>query len=247
MKTNILFAFPFAAVVALGAGCGDDNTSNTMDMSSGSGDMTMTATDPVKPAMATTQVERMGRATINVAVTNPFDLDYTAVGGGNGREATRKLHSEDGNEAGWVAKWKPILAKTLAIYDGVDMTCGNQFGACGMVLGCGAATAMAGRYDTLATVLADDRLYINTTKTDCSGYLGVEAASLAVADTAELCGGRTPAMDVVDFMYSAATFGATALPTKANPKYGAGDGVDKELEQANDSLTDFPFLGAPNN
>lgn len=247
MRTNILFAFPLAAAVALGAGCGDDNTSNTMDMSSGSGDMTMTVTDPAKPAMATTQVERMGRGTINVAVTNPFDLDYTTVGGGNSRDATRKKHSEDGNEAGWVATWKPIIAKTLAIYDGADQTCGNQFGACGAYAGCAAtATPTATRYDALAGVLADDRLYINTSKTNCGFYLGVEAAYLQVPGTADFCGGRTPLVDVVDVMYTAATVGAGGFPTMASPKFAITDGVDKELEQTPDSLTDFPFLGAPN-
>ena len=54
----------------------------------------------------------------------------TIYGGAN-QGATRMMHSQDQDIANWKSKWTPILANTLAIYDGVDGTCGNQFGACG--------------------------------------------------------------------------------------------------------------------
>jgi hypothetical protein len=77
---------------------------------------------------------------------------------------------------------------------------------------------------TLAGVLVDDRLVINTSIAQCNAYLAVE---LGVAGQ---CGGRTLARDVIDD-----TFGAVVGP-------GVSDNV------ANDStfLSDFPFLGSPN-
>lgn len=244
MRSNILLALPVAALIAA---CGGSSTGAADMTTTTTPDMTTTVVpDPVKPALATTQIERMGRATINVAVTNPFDLDYTSVGGGTNRDATRDKHSKDGNEAQWAATWTPIIAKTLALYDGVDTKCGNQFGACGMAGGCAVgSTPMANRYNTLAGVFADDRLYLDSTKTDCSFYLAVEATVLQVPGANTFCGGRTPTVDVVDVMYTAATVGASGFPTPVKPTFDITDGIAKENETA-DSLTVFPFLSDPN-
>lgn len=233
MKNRILFAFSVAALAACGS-----NNNTAMDMA---------AADPVKPAMASTQIERMGRATINVAVTNPFDLDYTAVGGGANQGATRDMHSKDSNVQGWKAKWTPIIAKTLAIYDSADTKCGNQLGACGAYGGCPSTgyTPAATDYQTLAGVLADDQLYMNTAKTNCGFYLAVEANVLAIPGTDSFCGGRTPLHDTVDIMYTAAAVGVAGFPVPPNTKFGVTDNVDYDAEGA-DSLTDFPFLTAPN-
>ncbi|MCB1613331.1 MAG: hypothetical protein KDI60_16490 [Xanthomonadales bacterium] len=75
---------------------------------------------------------------------------------------------------------------------------------------------------TLASVLVDDRLLIDTSKANCDAYLAVE---LGLAD----CGGRTLARDIID----------DSLGVIVGP--GVSDNV------ANDSvfLGDFPFLGRP--
>lgn len=243
MKTNILLALPFAALVV---GCDNTNTTTPpADMAvTPTPDMAM-AVQPAKPAIAATQIERMGRATINVAVTNPFDLDYTAVSGGANQNATRDMHSRDGTFAQWKTVWTPIIAKTLAIYDGVDRVCGNQFGACGMAGGCNGAAPAAGRYNTLAGVFADDQLYMDTSKTNCGFYLAVEATALQVAAASAFCGGRTPLVDTPDVMYTAATVGVGGFPTMAKPTFDITDGVAADAEGV-DSLTAFPFLTAPN-
>lgn len=243
MKTNILLALPFAALIA---GCDNNTNTNTpADMAvTPPPDLAMFV-PPAKPATAATQIERMGRATINVAVTNPFDLDYTAVGGGTNQNATRDMHSKDGDFANWKTKWTPIIARTLAIYDGVDRTCGNQFGACGMAGGCGMAAPAAGRYNVLAGVFADDQLYMDTSKTNCGFYLAVEATALQVPGANVFCGGRTPLVDTPDVMYTAATVGAAGFPTMAKPTFDITDGVAADAEGV-DSLTAFPFLTAPN-
>lgn len=244
MKNYILLALPFAAFVA---GCDNDTPTNTpvdMAMMTTPPDLAMFVPPP-KPALAATQIERMGRATINVAVTNPFDLDYTTQGGGANQNATRDMHSKDQDIANWRTKWTPIIARTLGIYDGVDRTCGNQFGACGMAVGCGGAAAAAGRYNTLAGVFADDQLYMDTTKTNCGFYLAVEATALQVAGANVFCGGRTPLVDTVDVMYTAASVGAGGFPTQVKPGFDITDGVAADAEGV-DSLTAFPFLTAPN-
>lgn len=243
MKTTLLLALPFAAFIA---GCDNNSPSNNTDMSTTQPDLsTPGPTDPVKPAVAATQIERMGRATINVAVTNPFDLNYTMQMGGMNQAETRDKHSKDADFANWRTVWTPIIARTLALYDGVDGTCGNQFGACGKFTGCAMGDPATNRYATLAGVLADDQLYLDTTKDNCSFYLGVEAAVLQVPGANTFCGGRTPLHDTVDAMYSAAAVGVAAFPNMMRPTFAVTDGVAADAE-GTDSLTVFPFLSAPN-
>lgn len=238
MKSNLFFAFSVAALVA---GC----NGNPMNPPPPNPDLAMPMPDPVKPALAGTQIERMGRPTINVAVTNPFNLDYTAVGGGMTTNASRDKYNQDSNPAMWVANWKGSLAKTLGIYDGVDTVCGNQFGACGMAAGCGGTAPAAGQYDTLASVLADDQLYMDTTQTNCAFYLSVEANVLKVAGANAFCGGRILSAQVVHETYTAAAVGASGFPVPPATAFAVTDGV---LGSGNGqySTTAFPFLAAPN-
>jgi len=243
MRTNILFAFPVAALIACGSSTTTPTPTPDLATTTPPADMAVFVA-PTKPALAATQLDRMGRPTINVAVTNPFNLNYTGVGmGANGRDATRLAYNSDSNPAAWAANWTPVLAKTLAIYDGVDKVCGNQFAACGAVAGCAMGhVAAAGDYNTFASVLADDQLYMNTTLTNCGLYLGVELASLQVPGASATCGGRTPLVNVVDETYTAAVVGAAGF--NANGTFAVTGGVTTKSTQA--SLTTFPFLTTPN-
>jgi Domain of unknown function (DUF4331) len=175
------------------------------------------------------QIDRLGRGTINVAVTDPFDITTM------GQNATRDAYNADGDEAGWVARWVPDLETMLAIYDGADGTCGNQLLA-------DTSKTDKSRYATLATVLADDRLYLDTSKTTCTTYLGVELDAVGVANSD--CGGRTPNEQVVHIMYTAATVGASGF--KADGTFAVTDGVPADGDGTTASLTAFPFLTAPN-
>jgi hypothetical protein len=76
--------------------------------------------------------------------------------------------------------------------------------------------------DILATVLAEDRLLIDTSQPVCDAYLAVE---LGVPQ----CGGRTLQRDVIDD-----TFGAVV-----------GPGVSDFVGDSNYYLADFPFLSSP--
>src|SRR5262249_2107340 len=123
-------------------------------------------------------------------------------------------------------QFKPNIATNLAILDSLDGVCGNQLLAGG--------SAIAGRYDTLATVLADDRLYVRADKTTCNTYLGAEANAVGV--TNDDCGGRTPLYNTIDVTYSALAIGQFS---------GVTNGFTQNHEGPPDINT-FPFLKAPN-
>src|SRR5690349_4996812 len=125
-------------------GCDDTSTMTptpdmTMVVVTPMPDMTMVAmpdmTPPPPPPAPQLgdQIERMGRPTINVAVTNPFNVPAPGTFPNHelDRDQTRNKYNTDGNVAMWIPNWKDKLAFTLAIYDGADSVCGNQAFACG--------------------------------------------------------------------------------------------------------------------
>lgn len=219
MKRTMQMFLP--AVLALAVGCGDPMTTTdggVVDMAP--------QPPPAKPALGT-QLDRLGRGTINVAVTDPFDLSP------DGRDKTRDAYNKDGNEAGWAAAWAPKIQNVLPIYDGADGTCGNQLAA-------DMTKTDKARYLPLAGVLADDRLYVDTSYNTCDFYLAVEANFLGVQ--VPQCGGRTPNHDVVDEMY---TFATAGLGGFMNGMFAVTDGVPKDNDGGAANLTTFPFLADP--
>ncbi len=143
------------------------------------------------------QVDRVGRPAINTALIDL--LQSTGL---------KDAYNEAVDPATWFALFQAEMAANLAALDTLDGTPGN-------------ALLDA---NTLATVLVNDILLIDTSIAACDAYLAVE---LGVTTQ---CGGRTLERDVIDD-----TLGAVVGP-------GVSDGV------ANDSqfLTVFPFLGLPN-
>jgi hypothetical protein len=147
--------------------------------------------------LSTGQIDRMGRPGINTAL-----IDLLASTG------KKDAYNRAVDPAGWAAAFTSEMTANLTALDSLDGISGN------------AVLPPA----TLASVLVDDRLIIDTRIATCNAYLAVE---LGVAGQ---CGGRTLARDVIDD-----TFGAVVGP-------GVSDNV------ANDStfLADFPFLGSSN-
>jgi hypothetical protein len=187
--------------------CGSDNTSGN--------------TPPPKPTLGATQIDRMGRAGVNTALTDPFDI-VSGMTPNQVKDAYNALT----DPSTWATHYKGNIATNLAILDSLDMVCGNQLLA--------GASAVAGRYDTLATVLVDDRLYVRIDKTTCTTYLGVEANAVGVVN--DDCGGRTPLYNTIDVTYSALAIGQFS---------GVTNGFTSDSE-GNPNATTFPFLGAPN-
>lgn len=119
------------------------------------------------------------------------------------------------------------IEKGLALYDGFDGACGNSWLA-------DAKAAAADRYRPLATLLADDRLWVDSRRTECTQFFAVELANLSGrTDAANDCGGRTPVEDAIDVYRSLLANGTTR---------GIDDGVDRDDHEHSTSV--FPFLAA---
>jgi hypothetical protein len=147
--------------------------------------------------LSTGQIDRNGRPGINTAT-----IDVLANTG------KKDAYNRAVDPAGWAAAFQGEMTANLTALDTLDGISGNSL------------LPPA----TLASVLVDDRLIVNTSIPTCGAYLAVE---LGVAGQ---CGGRTLARDVIDD-----TLGAVVGP-------GVSDNV------ANDSvfLADFPFMGPAN-
>lgn len=173
---------------------------------------------PSRPSLGA-PIDRVGRPLIGNALLGPTDT----------ADASDR-RKEQYNRAAPGA-WPSFIAdmeRTLGLYDGLDRTCGNQWLA-------DQRGAPAMRYHALATLFADDRLWINSQSTRCTQYLAVERAALAVpgAATAD-CGGRTPGYDVNNRFRSLLIRGTLD---------DAVDGIVRDDHEH--STIVFPFLAAP--
>lgn len=138
------------------------------------------------------QIDRMGRPAVNTALIDLFGTDPSMT----------DAYNTNDMPATW-SQFIPEMQMNLEILDTLDGVTGN-------------ALLPA---DVLATVLAEDRLLIDTSQPVCDAYLAVE---LGVPQ----CGGRTLQRDVIDD-----TFGAVV-----------GPGVSDFVGDTNYYLADFPFL-----
>ncbi|HEX2572889.1 MAG TPA: hypothetical protein VH877_25280 [Polyangia bacterium] len=177
-------------------------------------------TPPAPPTLGE-QIDRMGRPAVNTALTDPFNF----YNGGGRKDQIQNAYNTQNDTSRWATDYAAEIAFNLGIFDSLDGTCGNQAGA--------GATATAGRYNTLAGVLAYDLLFLNTDSGTCTTYLGVELAALGVAN--QDCGGRTPSESVIDPTYSLLAVGAYS---------GVTNGITSDATSPANNTT-FPFLGAP--
>jgi hypothetical protein len=227
-RTTGIFALVLFGAFWVG-GCGEDDKTTQPPAATATTKPTPTATAiPSPPALSVNQIDRMGRAGVNTALTNPF-FDPAIAQQKMMHEAAQDEYNGAANPAQWASMFQSEIAKNLAILDGLDRNCGNQ-----LLAGQGAGQPKAGRYDALAGVLADDVLYVNTASGACQQYLAVEANFLGITNND--CGGRTPLEDTIDTTYSLLAAGALS---------GVTDGIAKDND-GTASLTAFPFLDVPN-
>lgn len=181
-----------------------------------------TTPPPVAPHLGAMIVDRMGRAAVNTALTNPFDTVA-----GSSPNAVKDAYNAVADPTMWSSMFKGYIMSNLAIFDGLDTVCGNQF----------IADASAPRYGTLASVLVDDELYLNTASGACSIYLGVEANAVNAIPNTD-CGGRTPLENTIDETYSLLAIGKPS---------GVTNGIVSHVIPPNTpaSLSAFPFLPPP--
>jgi len=126
------------------------------------------------------------------------------------------------------AQFIPEIQKALGLYDAFDGHCGNQLLA-------DKKTETSMRYRAMATVLADDRIWVNSASGVCTQLFAVELASLTGRkDLRNDCGGRTPNYDAVNVYRS-------VLVDGTNTSVDDGVHSDEKVHSA----TEFPFLAAP--
>ena len=204
---NMMICAAITLAAAVNVGCSSDDTST-----GGSG-------GPAPPSLGQ-QIDRMGRPAINTAVNNTFELDDAKKG------AAKDEWNGNSDPSSW-SKYTAEIEANLGILDALDGTCGNQLFA--------DTTKMDGtRYATLAGVLADDRLWVNTGSTTCTTYLGVEAnATNAIPNTD--CGGRKPSYEVMKLTYTIAAAGMVST--------AVSDGTTPVA--AKTTVATFPYFAAP--
>lgn len=196
---TILFVITAGLSIAAFAGCDGDGNSTNNGGSAGAGNGGSGGTGGAgaaggtggaggQPAVPTlgAQIDRMGRPAINTALNHTFELITET------KDAEKDKWNQNSDPATWTT-YAGEIGKNLAVLDGVDTMCGNQLLA-------DPAKMDATRYATLAGVLADDRLYVNTDGAGCTTYLAVEANAVGVMNND--CGGRRLSYDVIDVSYT---------------------------------------------
>src|SRR5271155_3264005 len=185
---------------------------------------------PLPPVLGV-QIDRFGRPGINTALNHAFDSNAAEAG------AAKDMYNADPDAGAWGTEYSAEIAKNLALLDSLDTSdagngCGNQPFANN--------DAGAARYATLAGVLANDKMWINTAATSCTQYLGVELLATGVLPSnpdgglTNECGGRKLGFDVIQTTYSiAAGVGLS----------GFGSGVSAVTNKT--SGTTFPYLAPP--
>lgn len=174
------------------------------------------------------QIDAMGRAAINTALIDTFASDAD-------RSAAEDEFNETNNVGG--TGYRETMARQLAVYDALVGSCGDNplTNRASANPADGLATG-ADRYDFIASVFADDQLYVNGSSPGadagkCAQYLSAELGVIGVTGLEDDCGGRAPLYDVIAITYSAVSIGATA---------GVDDGISRDNVAQSNSR--FPFL-----
>jgi hypothetical protein len=183
---------------------------------------------PPPPALGA-QIDRLARPAVNLAANNTFNSDADAA------QAARDEWNQNADPSSWVARYEGEIGKNLAIYDGLDTVCGNQLFA-------DETKTDAARYGTLASVLADDRLWLKADATHCTVYLAVEANATKLGPNGD-CGGRKPSYEVMKLTYSAVAMGTLPATGELAATFGVTDGTTQVPEKT--TVADFPYLAPP--
>lgn len=144
---------------------------------------------PARPALGA-PIDRAGRALTGNALLHPLGPDDVAD--------RRKEAYNRASPSTW-PEFAAELAETLALYDGFDHICGNQW--------------LSEQPGALVRLLIDDRLWVDSRASTCNQYLALERG------IAGDCGGRTPLEDASDIFRSLLVAGTPTAIT---------DGVDHD-------------------
>ena len=166
------------------------------------------------------RIDRMGRPFVANTLLGvaPFSTDDAS-----GQRRQQYNEASSGNATQFV----PDLEKALAFQDSLDGNCGNQVLA--------QPQDVAARYEALASVFADDRLWVDSSSHLCTQFFAVELANVAGRKSAATdCGGRAPTYDAPNTWRSLLIAGTPS---------GVSDGLHQDEHPP--SATEFPFLAPP--
>lgn len=253
MKTTM----KMLAIALLVAACGDNKEVPDAKVNDGAPGDAYCSDCPAAPALGT-QIDRLGRATANTVLNHGFD--GTAAAG-----PAKDAYNADGTASGWVTANTGEFMKNMAVLDSLDTgmcgnglceinengtTCAADCTAAGTITtGCGNQPLYNGgvgttpgptSYQALASVLAADELYLDTSRSQCGLYLAVEFGAITGGGNTT-CGGRMPQYDVIDFSLTVLTMGIAGFSTDGTFTPELGDGTPKHT----DYLAAFPYLGEP--
>jgi hypothetical protein len=220
------------------AGCSDQAPPDSVHHDAGNLD----APSAPPPPRLGPQLDRLGRPGINTMLVA---LLTTPV-------ATQAARKDAYNQASDPATWKTTLLDTgvsieqelaanLAVFDALDKGLAIAGAGCGNGM-LYSSPAGSTSYQTAADLLADDRLYVDTSKTTCSVYLALEIEEVSSGSFVHnTCGGRTLTHDAVDVTYSmlAASYYGLDQATDFAPRLHDGVAAHADVKDT------FPFLGAP--
>jgi hypothetical protein len=225
MKTQFLALGVLCGLPLLSVGCSETNTGTyTYETYDAGGPLDGGNTlNPVPPFLGQ-QLDRLGRPGVSRLLINQFGLAGITTTQDNYNAAS---DARNAFEAFYVD-----IAKHLAVWDGVNNPPTQAMGGqCGDQPMAAPAPAAAGRYDTLARLLARDYLIIDSTQRVCNRFMALE---LSVPGD---CGGREPKVNVVDAMMNILQGGsATMAPTTNQLTTGVIADPD------GNPVANFPFL-----
>ncbi|WP_226469200.1 DUF4331 family protein [Luteimonas panaciterrae] len=161
-------------------------------------------------------IDRVGRTLTGNALIGPLDPEEVSD--------RRKEQYNRAAQSDW-PQFVADIRRTLGLYDAFDGVCGNQRLA-------NRRTHAPRRYEAMARLLVDDRLWVNSATGACTRYMAVELNANGTKNAD--CGGRTPNYDAIDVYRSLLVTGQ---------ERGVDDGVDRD--DRTHSSTEFPFLAAP--
>jgi len=234
---SLLKALALATVVL--AGCGDKGTNTVHDDGGDSDAMGF----PPPPALGA-QIDRLGRPAISTILVGLLATPPAA------QTARKDAYNHASDAAMWNATMLEAtlsvereLEANLAVFDALDrgMALPKSVAGCGNALKYSGPPSLSS-YKGGADILADDQLYVDTSKASCTIYLELELEAASGGSLIhDKCGGRTLTHDAIDVTYSVLAAGTDGLD-QANdfgPKLHDGVPAHGDVKDA------FPFLGAP--
>jgi uncharacterized protein DUF4331 len=226
---------PLVLLAAALAGCGGHGSGSDGPVHDGS------EAAPPPPALGA-QIDRMGRPALSSSLIAVFAAEGAA------RTAQKDAYNQAPDPATW--KTTMLSASTtierelevnLAVFDAIDTGMAVPQAGCGNALSY-VRPPSATSYRDAADLLADDQLYVDTSKTACTVYLALEIEQASAGSSVHYaCGGRTLQHDVIDVTYSVLAAGLAGLDQANNfaPKLHDGVAVHPDVKDT------FPFLGTP--